>query len=216
MKSTKAIEKRYALAREQFAAHGVNTDRVLKRLSRVAVSLHCWQGDDVGGFEQSGGELTGGIMATGNYPGRARTPEELRSDATKALSLLPGRHRFNLHACYGEFRGKRVDRNEIDRTHFRGWIDWARSLGIGLDFNPTCFSHPKSADGFTLSHRSKSVRQFWIEHCQASRNARAVGASTQSTHASAPGAKHACWSTRKSRISRGPPAVNSLTVSDQA
>jgi L-rhamnose isomerase len=133
------------------------------------VSLHCWQGDDVGGFENYGGALTGGIMATGNYPGKARTPEELRADAAKALSLIPGTHRFNLHAFYGEFGGKKVDRNEIKPEHFKNWIDWAKSLGIGLDFNPTCFSHPKSADGFTLSSADKGIRQFWIEHCQASR-----------------------------------------------
>jgi L-rhamnose isomerase len=123
----------------------------------------------VGGFENYGGALTGGIMATGNYPGKARTPEELRADAAKALSLIPGTHRFNLHAFYGEFGGKKVDRNEIKPEHFKNWIDWAKSLGIGLDFNPTCFSHPKSADGFTLSSADKGIRQFWIEHCQASR-----------------------------------------------
>ncbi len=169
MKNTKSIEKAYALARERYAALGVNTDRVLKRLAGVPVSLHCWQGDDVGGFENVGGSLTGGIVATGNYPGRARTPDELRADATLALSLIPGKHRFNLHAFYGEFGGRKVDRNEIEPRHFRHWIAWAQSLGIGLDFNPTCFSHPKSASGFTLSHPSKAIRRFWIEHCQASR-----------------------------------------------
>jgi L-rhamnose isomerase len=122
-------------------------------------------------------------MATGNYPGKARTPDELRSDAAKALSLIPGRHRFNLHAFYGEFGGKKVDRNEIEPRHFRNWIDWAKSLRIGLDFNPTCFSHAKSDSGFTLSHPSKSIRQFWIEHCQASRRigaamGRALGSPT--------------------------------------
>jgi L-rhamnose isomerase len=173
MSNAVAIEKAYKLAREQYARLGINTDQVLQALGSVAVSLHCWQGDDVGGFENYGGALTGGIMATGNYPGKARTPEELRADATKALSLIPGTHRFNLHAFYGEFGGKKVDRNEIRPEHFKNWIDWAKSLGIGLDFNPTCFSHPKSADGFTLSHADKGIRQFWIEHCQASR---AIGA----------------------------------------
>ena len=169
MKKNPNIEKSFALARERYAAIGVDVQRVLKRLEKVPVSLHCWQGDDVGGFENFGGSLTGGIMATGNYPGKAHTPDELRADATKALSLIPGRHRFNLHACYGEFGGRKIDRNEIEPEHFKGWIDWARSLGIGLDFNPTCFSHPKSVDGFTLSSADKDIRQFWIEHCQASR-----------------------------------------------
>ena len=173
MSNAVAIEKAYKLAREQYARLGINTDQVLQALGSVAVSLHCWQGDDVGGFENFGGALTGGIMATGNYPGKARTPEELRADAAKALALIPGTHRFNLHAFYGEFGGKKVDRNEIRPEHFKNWIDWAKSLGIGLDFNPTCFSHPKSADGFTLSHADKGIRQFWIEHCQASR---AIGA----------------------------------------
>ena len=173
MSNAVAIEKAYKLAREQYARLGINTDQVMQALSSVAVSLHCWQGDDVGGFENYGGALTGGIMATGNYPGKARTPEELRADAAKALALIPGTHRFNLHAFYGEFGGKKVDRNEIRPEHFKNWIDWAKSLGIGLDFNPTCFSHPKSADGFTLSHADKGIRQFWIEHCQASR---AIGA----------------------------------------
>jgi L-rhamnose isomerase len=178
-----SIERAYQLAHERFAAVGVNTNKVLRQLARVPVSLHCWQGDDVGGFEHFGGELTGGIMATGNYPGKARTPDELRADAAKALSLIPGTHRFNLHAFYGEFGRKQVDRNEIEPRHFRNWIAWAKSLGIGLDFNPTCFSHPKSADGFTLSHHNKAIRQFWIEHCQASREVgaamgRALGSPT--------------------------------------
>jgi len=163
------IERSYKLARERYAALGVNTDTVLKQLAKVPVSLHCWQGDDVGGFESFGGELSGGIMATGNYPGKARTPGELRADAGKALSLIPGKHRFNLHAFYGEFGGRKVDRNEIEPRHFRNWIAWAKEQGIGLDFNPTCFSHPKSASGFTLSHASRAIRQFWVEHCQASR-----------------------------------------------
>jgi L-rhamnose isomerase len=169
MKNNSNLEKSFALAQERYAAIGVDAERVLKRLEKVPVSLHCWQGDDVVGFENFGCTLTGGIMATGNYPGKARSPQELRADAEKALSLIPGRHRFNLHACYGEFGGKKVDRNEIEPTHYQNWIGWAKSLGIGLDFNPTCFSHPKSANGFTLSHPDKGIRQFWIEHCQASR-----------------------------------------------
>ena len=169
MNNTKHIEKSYALACERYVALGVNADQILQSLAKVSVSLQCWQGDDVGGFENSGGALTGGIVATGNYPGKAHTPDELRADAAKALSLIPGKHRFNLHACYGEFGGRKVDRNEIEPRHFRNWIAWAKSLGIGLDFNPTCFSHPKSASGFTLSHSNKAIRQFWVEHCQASR-----------------------------------------------
>jgi L-rhamnose isomerase len=166
---TKPIEQAYRLAKARYAAVGINTDRVLSQLARVPVSLHCWQGDDVGGFENFGGTLGGGLVATGNYPGKARTPDELRADAAKALSLIPGKHRFNLHAFYGEFGGKKVDRNEIEAKHFKNWIAWAKQLGIGLDFNPTCFSHPKAASGFTLSHANKNIRHFWIEHCQLSR-----------------------------------------------
>jgi L-rhamnose isomerase len=154
----------YQLARDRYAELGVDTDAALKRLSTIPISLHCWQGDDVGGFEVGASELGGGIAATGNYPGKARTPDELRADAAKALSLIPGRHRFNLHASYGEFGGRRVDRDAIGPEHFRGWIDWARSLRIGLDFNPTFFSHPKAADGFTLSHPDAGIRRFWVDH----------------------------------------------------
>ena len=140
------VEKAYRLAAERYQEYGVDTEAALARLRTIPVSLHCWQGDDVRGFEQFGGELGGGLAATGNYPGKARTPDELRADAAKALSLIPGRHRFNLHAFYGEFGGAKVDRDEIRPEHFAGWIDWAKSLGIGLDFNPTYFSHPKAAD----------------------------------------------------------------------
>jgi L-rhamnose isomerase len=154
----------YQLARERYAELGVDTDDALARLSAIPISLHCWQGDDVGGFEVEASALGGGIAATGNYPGKARTPDELRADAAKALSLIPGRHRFNLHASYGDFGGRRVDRDAIGPEHFRGWIDWARSLGIGLDFNPTFFSHPKAADGFTLSHADAGIRRFWVDH----------------------------------------------------
>lgn len=163
------VEQAYRLAREQYAAIGVDTDSALRRLARVPISLHCWQGDDVGGFENFDGSLGGGLAATGNYPGKARTPDELRADAAKAFSLIPGRHRFNLHAFYGEFHGRKVDRDAIDVRHFKGWIDWARSMRIGIDFNPTCFSHPKAASGFTLSHPDKAIRQFWIDHCVACR-----------------------------------------------
>ena len=159
----------YDLARQRYADLGVDTDAALRRLSAVAISLHCWQGDDVGGFEDPDGKLGGGLAATGNYPGKARTPDELRRDAAKALSLIPGTHRFNLHAFYGEFGTRRVERDAIGPEHFAGWIDWARSLGIGLDFNPTCFSHPSAADNFTLSHPDAAIRAFWIRHCGASR-----------------------------------------------
>src|SRR5208283_1405303 len=169
MSSQNNIEKSFALAKERYAELGVDVDRVLKNLEKVPVSLHCWQGDDVGGFENFGGTLGGGLVATGNYPGKARTPDELRADLDKAYSLIPGKHRLNLHAFYGEFGGQKVDRDEITPEHFKNWIAWAKKNGLGLDFNPTCFSHPKSADGFTLSHADKAIRKFWIEHCQASR-----------------------------------------------
>jgi L-rhamnose isomerase len=143
--------------------------RALKTLATIPISLHCWQGDDVGGFESFSGAPGGGLAVTGNYPGKARTPDELRADVETALSLIPGRHRFNLHAFYGEFGGKKVDRDEIEPEHFKNWIAWAKANRLGLDFNPTCFAHPKAADGFTLSHRDPAIRQFWIEHCIRSR-----------------------------------------------
>ncbi|HXC99802.1 MAG TPA: L-rhamnose isomerase [Verrucomicrobiae bacterium] len=165
----KNIERAFALAGERYESAGVDVRRALKRLATIPVSLHCWQGDDVGGFETSGGSLGGGLVATGNYPGKARTPDELRADLEMAFSLIPGKHRLNLHAFYGEFGGKKVDRDEIAPAHFRNWISWAKQNGLGLDFNPTCFSHPKAADGFTLAHHDKGIRRFWIEHCRRSR-----------------------------------------------
>ncbi|HEY7497003.1 MAG TPA: L-rhamnose isomerase [Vicinamibacterales bacterium] len=158
------IESAYDAARTRYAEAGVDVDAALKRLAAVPISLHCWQGDDVEGFEKFGTALGGGLAATGNYPGKARTPDDLRGDASLALSLIPGKHRFNLHASYGEFGGRLVDRNEIGPQHYAGWIDWAKSMGIGLDFNPTYFSHPKAADNFTLTHPDRAVRTFWIEH----------------------------------------------------
>ena len=163
-KQTKQIEQAYRLAKERYAALGVDTDKALKHLNTIPVSVHCWQGDDVGGFENAGEALGGGLAVTGNYPGKARTPEELRADFEKALSVLPGSHRFNLHACYAEMKGRKVDRDELSIAQFKNWIAWARSIKIGLDFNPTYFAHPKVVNGFTLSSANKGIRQFWIEH----------------------------------------------------
>jgi len=160
----RAIEQAYALARERYAGMGVDVERAVRRLAQIAVSLHCWQGDDVGGFERSGEELGGGLAVTGNYPGKARTADELRTDLEKALSLIPGKHRLNLHACYAEVGGKKVERNQLQPAHFQSWIDWAKGRGMGMDFNPTFFAHPKAADGFTLAHPDAGIRQFWVEH----------------------------------------------------
>jgi L-rhamnose isomerase len=162
------IQSTYELAQERYAELGVDTELAMKRLEKVSISLHCWQGDDVGGFENPGGDLTGGIAATGNYPGKARSAAELRKDLDVVYSLLPGSHRLNLHAIYLE-ADKKVERNAIEPKHFETWKDWAKANKHGIDFNPTCFSHPKSADGFTLAHRDEGIRQFWIEHCIASR-----------------------------------------------
>lgn len=158
------ITTAYEAAKQRYAALGVNTDDVLKKLDGIAISIQCWQGDDVGGFETVGAALTGGIQATGNYPGKARTLDELRADAAKAVSLIPGSHRLSLHASYLDNGGKKVDRDEVGPEHFQSWIDWAKSVGMGLDFNPTYFSHAKAADGFTLSHADKGIRDFWIQH----------------------------------------------------
>jgi len=157
------IEIAYGLAKERYAEFGVDADAALRTLSGVSISLHCWQGDDVGGFERAG-SLDGGIMATGNYPGKARNADELRADLEEVLRLVPGRHRLNLHAIYLETGGCRVERDAIDVTHFQRWIDWAADQRIGMDFNPTYFAHPKAADGFTLAHRDASIRRFWIDH----------------------------------------------------
>ena len=155
----------YKAAQEMYAEFGVDTDASLQKLASTPISLHCWQGDDVGGFERAGAELSGGgIQSTGNYPGKARSIEELRADLDQVFALLPGRHRLNLHAIYGDFGGKTVDRNEITVTHFQSWIDWAKERGLGLDFNPSFFSHPLANDGATLTSRDDKVRNFWIEH----------------------------------------------------
>jgi L-rhamnose isomerase len=162
------ITSAYRLAQERYAAMGVDTEQALKKLAGISISLHCWQGDDVGGFENPGGELGGGIAATGNYPGKARTAGELRQDLDLVYSLLPGTHRLNLHAIYLE-ADHRVERNAIEPRHFSAWKDWAKANHHGLDFNPTCFSHAKAADGFTLSHRDEGIRKYWMEHCVACR-----------------------------------------------
>jgi L-rhamnose isomerase len=167
-RSESKIQATYELAKEQYAELSVDVDQAIAQLEKVSISLHCWQGDDVGGFENPGGELSGGIAATGNYPGKARTADELRSDLDVAYKLLPGSHRLNLHAIYLE-ADKKVERNKIEPRHFSAWKDWAKANGHGIDFNSTCFSHPKSEDGFTLAHRDKVIREFWIEHCIASR-----------------------------------------------
>jgi L-rhamnose isomerase len=164
----KAIEDAYALARDRFAECGVAADQALRRLDTIPISIQCWQGDDVLGFESTNASLTGGIQTTGNYPGRARSAEELRADLDLALTLIPGAKRVNLHAIYLE-TDTPVERDAIEPKHFQGWIDWARSRNLGLDFNPTCFSHPKSAQNLTLSHPDAAIRQFWIDHCIASR-----------------------------------------------
>ena len=165
----KQIQDAYALAQERYAAFGVETGQALATLAHIPISLHCWQGDDVGGFEAPGGELGGGLAATGNYPGKARNADELRRDLDKAYSLIPGKHRLNLHAIYAETGGKKVERNELRPEHFAAWVDWAKDRGHGMDFNPTCFSHPKAAGGFTLSSYDPGIRKFWIEHCIACR-----------------------------------------------
>ncbi len=158
----------YELAREQYATLGVDTEAAIDRLKNIPISIHCWQGDDVAGFENSDGTLGSGLAVTGNYPGRARTADELRQDLEQALALIPGNHRLNLHAIYLE-SDTPVARDQIETKHFQGWIDWCKSQSLGLDFNPSCFSHPLADDGFTLSSPDAGKRQFWIDHCKASR-----------------------------------------------
>ncbi|MFZ7174396.1 L-rhamnose isomerase [[Pasteurella] aerogenes] len=161
------VQQAYELAKKQFAEIGVDTEQAMALLDKLPISMHCWQGDDVGGFEQGAGDLSGGIQATGNYPGKARTAQELRSDLDKAMSLIPGKKRLNLHASYLEADHK-VARNEVKPEHFSNWVEWAKQNHLGLDFNPTYFSHPLSAEA-TLSHQNKEIRDFWIEHGKACR-----------------------------------------------
>lgn len=169
----KQVQNAYTIARERFAQVGVDTEAALERLARISLSLHCWQGDDVAGFESATGELGGGIAATGNYPGKARTADELRSDLDRAYSLLPGTHRLNLHAIYAETDGRKVERNALQPEHFGRWLEWAKANNHAIDFNPTCFGHPLADAGFTLASYDESIRRFWIEHCIA---ARTIGA----------------------------------------
>ena len=163
------VKESYEIAKKKYEKWGINVDEVLETLKKVPISIHCWQGDDIGGFEVNQQELSGGIDVTGNYPGKATTPEELRSDLEKALSLIPGKHRINLHAIYAETDGEVVDRDKLEPKHFENWVNWAKENGLGLDFNPTFFSHPKSEDGLTLAHPDKEIRDFWIRHGIASR-----------------------------------------------
>jgi len=159
----KQINQSYEAAAECYAALGVDTEKALDKLGKISLSLHCWQADDVAGFENQGGNLTGGIQVTGNYPGRARNIDELRADIVKAKSLIPGSHRLSLHEIYGDFGDKVVDRDEVEPKHFQSWIDWAKAEGMKLDFNSTSFSHPKSGN-LTLANPDKGIREFWIEH----------------------------------------------------
>ena len=168
--SNEQINKAYELAVAQYAAIGVDANKAVEKLDKLPISLHCWQADDVKGFEVSTGDLTGGIQATGNYPGSSRTIEELRADIEKVLTLIPGKHRLNLHAIYGDFGGEVVDRDQIEPKHFQSWIDWANKVGVKLDFNSTFFSHPKSESGLTLSSPDKDIQSFWMEHLRRCRH----------------------------------------------
>jgi L-rhamnose isomerase len=166
----------FSQVKELYASLGVDVELALTAMAKTPISLHCWQGDDVVGFEAGAGALGSGLAVTGNYPGKARSIDELRQDLEQVLSLLPGTHRLNLHAIYGDFGGEAVDRDAIELKHFQSWIDWAKQQGIGMDFNPSNFSHPLANDGLTLSSPDKGKREFWIEHCQRSRKiAAAIG-----------------------------------------
>lgn len=162
--SASSVERAFDHAKEVYADLGVDVEKSLETLDSLALSLHCWQGDDVSGFENTGQSIGGGLAVTGAYPGRARSPDELRADLEKALSLIPGTHRVNLHASYAETGGQKVERDALEPAHFSLWIDWAKSHHLGLDFNPTYFAHPKAADGYTLAHPDPSIRRFWIDH----------------------------------------------------
>lgn len=163
------IKENFELAKQAYAKWGVDVEAVVEKLKSVPISIHCWQGDDVAGFEVNQNELSGGIDVTGNYPGKATNAEELRSDLEKALSLIPGKHRVNLHAIYAETNGEVVERDQLEPKHFVNWVKWAKENGLGLDYNPTLFSHPNADDGLTLSHPNEEIREFWINHCIGSR-----------------------------------------------
>jgi L-rhamnose isomerase len=163
------IKENFELAKQAYAKWGVDVEEAVEKLKTVPISIHCWQGDDVAGFEVNQNELSGGIDVTGNYPGKATNAEELRSDLEKALSLIPGKHRVNLHAIYAETNGEVVERDQLEPKHFENWVKWAKENGLGLDYNPTLFSHPKADDGLTLSHPKEEIREFWINHCIGSR-----------------------------------------------
>lgn len=168
MRINNDIRQDYEAAKSRYAGFGVDTDKAIETLKKLSLSIHCWQGDDVTGLE-GGRALTGGIMATGSYIGKARTADELRADIDKAFSLIPGGKKLNLHAMYPEFDGEPVDRDKIGPQHFQKWIDWAKKNGYGMDFNPTMFSHDMFRDNMTITHPDKTIRQFWIEHCKRSR-----------------------------------------------
>lgn len=159
---------RYEEARERYAVLGSNTEQAMEELAKIRISVHCWQGDDVKGFLFRDRDLSGGIQATGNYPGAARTPQELRQDMEKAFSLIPGKHKVNLHSTYAD-TDEKIDLDAIEPRHYESWVQWAKEQGLGLDFNPTCFSHEKAESGYTLSSADESIRSFWVEHCRRSR-----------------------------------------------
>jgi L-rhamnose isomerase len=207
------VRTSYALAKERYAALGVDTELALSQLTQLSVSIHCWQGDDVAGFEPGGTPLGGGLAVTGSYPGRPRDADELRQDLQWALARIPGRHRLNLHASYAETSGRQVDRNALQVEHFQNWIDWAREQKLGLDFNSTFFAHPLAADGMTLAHPSAERRQFWIEHAAASRRvAAAMGRSLGSA------CLHNVWipdGSKDTPVDRRGPRVRLLESLDQ-
>jgi L-rhamnose isomerase len=185
------VEKAYSLAKEAYAAFGINTDKAVRAALDIPVSVHCWQGDDVTGFEGASGLSGGGILATGNYPGRARDGNELRADVEFAFSLIPGKKRLNLHSMYAETNGKKIPRDELEPEHFKTWMAWSKKKKVPLDFNPSLFSHPMADSGFTLSSGDKKIRDFWLRHCKASRNiAAAFG------------------------VNQGSPAVNNIWIPD--
>ena len=171
----------YPIAQDQYAQFGIDTDRAIEQALRIPISLHCWQADDNVGFEAQSGVSGGGILATGNYPGRARNGDEVRADLAKSISLIPGAQRVNVHSYYADFTDGHVDRDRLEPKHFQKWMDWAKDLGISLDFNPSFHAHPKANDGFTLSHKDAEIRNFWIEHGKRARKIAAAMAESQGT-----------------------------------